>query len=241
MRRIPSILVFSLIALGVTSCLVPEKRGVPVSRPTVSAPFVSPKPATGEKRIAVVEFINRSEFGDEEFAGKARDTFEAELASTNHFILVERSRLNLVMKEQAFSQSGLVDDQTMSRLGKLVAAKYICMGTIEALRGEERKEERFRSKLSSILGVDRSNDFLGLTKGSDPYQTAWDLLVTVGIRVIDVEKGTILFNRSLRGEAQNVRLRQSTTGPVYDSTAAFEILKPVMEEVARQMVLSFPD
>jgi curli biogenesis system outer membrane secretion channel CsgG len=229
-----------MIAPWAPSCPAAEKAGIPFSVPPASGAPVS-GPAAGERRIAVTEFVNRCEFGNGEFAEKARDAFEAELASTNRFTLVERSRLNLIMKEQAFSQSGLVDEQTMSRLGKLAAARYICTGAIESLRGQERQDERLRSKVLSIFGIDRSSDVFGLTKGSDPYQTAWDLMVTVAIRVIDVEKGTIVFNRSLRGEAQNVRLRQSTTGPVYDSAAAFEILKPVMEEVARQMVLSFPD
>jgi len=189
----------------------------------------------------VTDFANRSDFGDTEFAEKARDAFEAELTSTNRFTLVERSRLNLIMKEQAFSQSGLVDEQTMSRLGKLVSANYICTGAIESMRAEERKDERFRQKALSILGISKSSDFLGLSKGSDPYETAWDLSFMITIRVIDVEKGTIVFNRSLKAEAQDIRLRKSTTGPVYKSSAAFEILKPVMEEVARQMVLFIPE
>ena len=236
-----SVFICFLIALSLTSCRAPEKAGIPVARPSGSVPSVSIRPPAGEKRIAVTEFANRSDFGDVEFAEKARDAFEAELTSTNRFTLVERSRLSLVMKEQMFAQSGLVDEQTMSRLGKLVSANYICTGAIESIRAEERRDERLKQKALSIFGINKRNDFLGLSKGSDPYDTAWDLSFMIVIRVIDVEKGTIVLNRFLKAEAQDVRLRKSTTGPVYKSSAAFDILKPVMEEVARQMVFSIPE
>ena len=225
-----SLLLSLLIALWAPLCPAAEKAGIPISE----------QPAGG-KRIAVTEFVNRTDFGDAEFAEKARDAFESELASMNRFTLVERSRLNLIMKEQAFSQSGLVDEQTMSRLGKLASANYICTGTIEGLSAEERGSEKLRQKALSIFGIDRSTDFFGLTKGSDPYQTAWDLSLTICIRIIDVEKGTLVCNRTVKAAVSNVRLRKSTTGPVYDPVAAFDILKPVMEEVARQVVRFFPD
>jgi curli biogenesis system outer membrane secretion channel CsgG len=200
---------------------------------------ISEQPAGG-KRIAVTEFVNRTDFGDTEFAEKARDAFESELASTNRFTIVERSRLNLIMKEQAFSQSGLVDEQTMSRLGKLASANYICTGAIEGMSAEERGSEKLRQKALSIFGINRSNDFFGLTKGNDPYQTAWDLSLTIRIRIIDVEKGTLALNRTMKVETPNIRLRKSTKGPVYDTVAAFDILKPVMEEVASQVARFFP-
>jgi curli biogenesis system outer membrane secretion channel CsgG len=230
MRGKMSLLLSLLIALWAPLCPAEEKAVIPIS-----------EQPSGGKRIAVTEFVNRTDFGDAEFAEKARDAFESELASTNRFTLVERSRLNLIMKEQAFSQSGLVDEQTIGRLGRLVSANYICTGAIEGMSAAEKGNEKLRQKALSILGIDRSTDFFGLARGSDPYQTAWDLSLTIAIRVIDVEKGTIVFNRALKAEAPNIRLRQSTTGPVYDPAAAFDILKPVMEEVARQVVRFFPD
>jgi len=225
-----SLLLPLLIALWAPWSPAAERTGLPLSD----------RPA-GERRIAVIEFTNKTDFGDTEFAEKARDAFESELASMNRFTVVERSRLNLIMKEQAFAQSGLVDEQTMSRLGKLASANYICTGTIEGVSAEERGSEKLRQKALSIFGIDRSTDFLGLTKGSDPYQTAWDLNVTICIRIIDVEKGTLALNRTVKAAVSNVRLRKSYTGPVYDNAAAFDILKPVMEEVARQVARSFPD
>ena len=225
-----SLLLPLLIALWVPWSPAAERSCLPLSK----------RPAGG-KRIAVIEFTNKTNFGDTGFAEKARDAFESELASINRFTLVERSRLNLIMKEQAFAQSGLVDEQTMSQLGRLVSANYICTGTIEGLSAEEKGSEKLRQKALTLFGISRSNDFFGLTKGSDPYQTAWDLSLTICIRIIDVEKGTLALNRTVKAEVSNVRLRKSTTGPVYDSAASFDILKPVMEEVARQVVRFFPD
>ena len=46
------------------------------------------------------------------------------------FNIVERSRLDEVLKEQKLSQSAIVDPETAARIGKIVAAESILMGSI---------------------------------------------------------------------------------------------------------------
>lgn len=188
--------------------------------------------------IAIVEFQNKTDFGQTDFAEKARDIFESSLSETNKFVLVERKKIEMVFEEHKLGLSGLMDDKTLSRLGKLVAANLICIGSIDSMTYSADKIDRMKKKVFSVLGIESSNDWLGL-KSPDDYCSSWNLSFTVTIKIIDVEKGVIVFAKSMPGQATGIRLRQTTSAPVYDASVASNILKPVMDEIAKQVACSF--
>jgi len=63
------------------------------------------------------------------------------LSKTNKFNVVERSRMDDVLKEQEFSKSGYISEKTAVKMGQLIGADYFVMGRIEQLKAEYKMEK----------------------------------------------------------------------------------------------------
>lgn len=55
----------------------------------------------------------------------------------SRFNLIERSRLDAVLKEQGLALTGLVNSQEQVKLGKLLGANYILLASLSSLRSQE--------------------------------------------------------------------------------------------------------
>ena len=68
---------------------------------------------TGPKRrIGVVEFENKTAYGQGRLGGAASDILITELVKSGKFIVVERDKMNKIMEEQKLQAQGTVDSQT---------------------------------------------------------------------------------------------------------------------------------
>ena len=78
-------------------------------------------------RIAVLDLkpdgIQASE------ARKISELIRTEIINTGKYIVIERSRIDLLLKEQGFTQIGFTDESSAVKLGKLLAAQKILIGT----------------------------------------------------------------------------------------------------------------
>ena len=117
----------SLLAL----LLVPALAGAQDSRPG----------------IAVMPFTDGGSYGQE------KEDFEAltvgvqqmlitEFSANTQLRVVERSYLRQILEEQDLGASGRVDEQTASRIGKLVGARYMVLGSFVDFYGEMRFDAR---------------------------------------------------------------------------------------------------
>jgi curli biogenesis system outer membrane secretion channel CsgG len=61
------------------------------------------------------------------------DKFTTELAKNGRFSVVERSRLNEILKEHELTTTGLISESNAVKLGKLVQAPFIVLGTINQM------------------------------------------------------------------------------------------------------------
>jgi hypothetical protein len=52
------------------------------------------------------------------------------MLQTNHFVPVERTRIDAVLKEQEFGASGIVDPSTAAKLGKVLGADAVMLVTV---------------------------------------------------------------------------------------------------------------
>jgi TolB-like protein len=97
--------------------------------------------------IAVFPFQNGGSIGQE------REDFDAlqygiqgmlisELAANPSARIVEREALQRLLDEQNLAASGRVDPQTAARLGKLVGARYVVLGTFIDFYGDFRLDAR---------------------------------------------------------------------------------------------------
>jgi len=63
------------------------------------------------------------------------------LTKTNKFDVVERGRMEDVLKEQEFTKSGYISEKTAVKMGQLIGADYFVMGKIEQLKAEYTMEK----------------------------------------------------------------------------------------------------
>lgn len=61
------------------------------------------------------------------------DIIRAEIVDTSKFIIVERSQINRILKEQEFQQTGCTDTACAVQLGKLLSTKKILIGEALAI------------------------------------------------------------------------------------------------------------
>lgn len=77
--------------------------------------------------LAVLPF--EQEEGAAAFAN-FQDSLIHELTRRNRFQMVERSRIDMILREQALSRTSLFDRQTASRLGRMASARAVITGSI---------------------------------------------------------------------------------------------------------------
>ena len=138
------------------------------------------------KTLAVLEFENKAKgnAGSWEIGEGMAEMLTTELFNSNRFILVERSALKEILKEQELGQTGLVGSETAVRVGSLAGAQLLIKGVVSEF--EYRKEGQ-----GFGLGLERFN--LGL-KTSNAH-------VGVDVRVIDAATGQIIASEYAKAKA----------------------------------------
>jgi len=138
-----------------------------------------PKGMVGlKRRIGVVDFQNKTAYGQNRLGNSASDILITELAKSGKFIVVERDKLDKVMAEQKFAMSGAVDPATAAKVGKILGLNAIVTGSI------------------SQFGSDTEGSEYLLTQSKSQV-----VKCTVDVRVVDAETGQILYADSGSGQA----------------------------------------
>jgi len=94
--------------------------------------------AQGKIRIAIWDFENHAEqswWFWNDLGPAARNhidtAFSENEALSNKFSVIEREKLDMVLKEQGLGTSGALDQQTAAQVGKVLGIKYIITGGID--------------------------------------------------------------------------------------------------------------
>jgi hypothetical protein len=83
-------------------------------------------------RIAILEFK-----GDGIPKGTANNVSEllrVEMVKTNKYIIIERTRMDAILKEQGFQQTGCTDETCAVKIGKILSANKIMIGNVMKLQ-----------------------------------------------------------------------------------------------------------
>lgn len=166
------------LAAGSSGCLPWQKtktKEAVTATPTEKAKsrHLGPK-----RRIGVVEFENKSAYGQGRLGGGATDILVGELAKTGRFIVVERAKLDKVLEEQKLGAGGLIDEATVARTGKILGLSAIVTGSV------------------SNFGVNTvGSDFILMQRKRQVAS------VTVDIRAVDTETAQVLLADQGKGEA----------------------------------------
>ncbi len=188
----------SLVVILISLCIVPA--------------IVNASP---QKDIAVLPFKNVSGNPGCKIEYAVTEMLITELAKNKNFRIVERQRMEDILKESKFQMSGLSDTNNAIKFGKLTGAKYLIAGNITLCSSEESQSSfivDFGKKKASVELVVRIIDLeTGIATGgaegkgnSDRSSTSFapssiglpnifDSSKSVGTGTTKAEKGDLLI------------------------------------------------
>jgi curli biogenesis system outer membrane secretion channel CsgG len=213
MPRTVAPLVLGVVLLGACAPMSSVKRESPMTATKteqVKTNMTGPK-----RRIGVVEFADKSAYGQKRLGTAASDILITELAKTGKFVVVERDKLDKILDEQKLQTSGAIDPRTVANVGKILGLNAIVTGAVS--------EFGVKTEGSEYLIVQSKR------------QTAE---VTVDIRVTDVETGQVLYADSGKGSTKSSKgsfLGLGTRGG-YDETLEGKALRAAIVQFTDNIV-----
>jgi hypothetical protein len=95
--------------------------------------FAQPLSAQEKKpKVAVFDPVGAAKSNDEEVSIVVREMVSAAIVNTGKYNIVERSLIDHVLKEQEFSNSGIVDESQVSAIGKLAGANKVVLSVLSS-------------------------------------------------------------------------------------------------------------
>lgn len=168
--------------------------------------------AADKPRIAVLEFENKA---DNQYwwrggASAIQDVFVTELVKSGKFSVIDRERLDALMREKNLSLSGSVDPATAVRAGKLLGVEYFLVGSITEYGADEAGGSGF-----------------GVSVKRKKFTAA------ANARIINTETGEILWADEARAEEKSGKVRVFGVGGGVDDQRMFDkVMKPVVQQLA---------
>mgnify|MGYP001333885078 CR=1 FL=1 len=97
--------------------------------PTPQAPIQTPRPIPENKiKVAVLDF--ESIQAPPDLGRGVAEILRTELIELGTYTMIERGKVEEILKEQAFQLTGAVDSKTAAKIGELVGAKFVITGSI---------------------------------------------------------------------------------------------------------------
>jgi len=156
------------------------------------------------KRIAVLPFSGRG-------ARNLSADIEALLVKIRvkdkpYFSVVERSAMEKILREQAFHLSGAVDQKTAVKIGRLVGAEGVILGTVTLSTTEDKRYSERRSKCVS-RDKDKKCKKWREYSVSCTQRDAWFSFIP---KVVSVTTGEIVASETLTGHTSDKGCRGSS-------------------------------
>jgi curli biogenesis system outer membrane secretion channel CsgG len=207
MKKSSVIFLACLLVSGCASTVV-------VSKPAVT----SYHPSGPKKRVAVAEFENLTPYGQRRLGAGISDILATELSQTGAFILLERERLDAVMKEQGLGMSGVISEKTAPQVGQLIGANAIVTGAV------------------TQFGVRTEAQDLILTASKKQVASC-----VVDVRLVDVSTGQVLWAGSGRGTAlrKYTNILGSGAAGSYDEMLESDAFRSAAADVIQNLLNGF--
>jgi hypothetical protein len=136
---------------------------------------------------------------------------------TDVYVVVERSQIDRILKEQRFGLSGAIDESTAAKVGKLLGLDVILIGEVDYDRKDEYPE-------TTTIGLD------GKTKKVNCHQRT--VTAQASLKIIDVETAIIVGT-----ETSRVPMSDKKCGDEKSSIASEELLlNTSLQLIARNLV-----
>jgi curli biogenesis system outer membrane secretion channel CsgG len=135
-----------------------------------------------------------------------RSIFENLLGNIDGITIVERQRVDTLLVESEFGAlSGLVDSEKAVKLGKMLGANLIVMGTITDIRDEIRRFEGY--------GIKNEN---------------MNVICQIRVRLLDIESGKVQFSKIVKGSKTYTK---SSFGGTASSDRNFAAIEAALEQL----------
>ncbi len=100
------------------------------------------KPETPTIAVLDFEAIPAGDKDQLSVAATLTETMATELLATKAFRIIERRHIAKVMKELALGQTGAVDEQNAAKVGQLLGAKFLLVGSVSRVAGKQLVQAR---------------------------------------------------------------------------------------------------
>lgn len=184
-------------------------------------------PAAGQSerpRIAVIEFDADADqqwyrWWQSGGAGAVQEQLVTELVKSRKFRVIEREKLDALLREKNLALSGALDPSTAVRAGKLLGVDYLMTGAITEY-GTSTANVNTRS-VGRVPGV---------RVGRKKFACA------INARIIDTETGEILWADDVREETKSAKVNVGGFGGGADDNAMFDrVVKPAVQQLVESV------
>ncbi len=130
-------------------------------------------------KVAVLDFdLKGRGFETEDMGGIVAEWFITALVKEGRFDVIERGLLRKIMKEHALGMSGIVDEDTATRLGKILGVKVIISGSVLKL-------ENILEINARIIDVETASIIAAENVKSTAAAQLQDLVVLMASKIIN--------------------------------------------------------
>jgi len=189
------------------------------------------------KRLAIIYFENSS--GDasmDKLKKGLADMLITDLSNVNMLNIVERDKLEAILKEQKLSNSKEFDPATAARVGKLLGAQVILTGGYFEMMGSLRIDARFidveTGKILKADGVDgQTSSFFRIQK-----QLSWKIIKNMDTKLTDEEKKELMSKERSKSLSLVDLESYSKALDLYDQGKLGDAKK-----IAEKLISKYPD
>ena len=177
------------------------------------------KPLKLKKRLAVLDFEVKAKGAPRDAGSGLSEMLITALVESERFTVVERTRLDEILREQRLGITGAVNPKTAAQIGKLIGAQLLIKGVITEFEESKQKLGGGGISLGGVaVGVEQVRGY-----------------VAMDIRGFDTLTGTILFSHRVEGEVK----RTGVGGVVFKGGMAIggaDFKKTALGEACRKAV-----
>jgi tetratricopeptide (TPR) repeat protein len=192
------------------------------------------------KAVAVLPFNGRE---GKEFAAEIEGVLVSiGIDDKRYFTLVDRAALDKTISEMQLSQSGMVDQKTAAKIGKLVGAQGIYTGIVTQ---NNHDDSRYYEKRSTCVQYETMRDKDGRTsQGACINWRYYNVNCTkrvanfaVSPKLVEVSTGKILYSRNLSSTMQSTGC--DDTKPVQSELVLLEKAKDAVKKEFRKDIAPY--
>ena len=199
--------------------------------PKVSTSVLMPSGADGISSLRNVAVIPFSGSYGTQLAPSAENVLvTAEVRGVRYFNVADRQNLNRVISEQKLQVSGVTDENTAVRLGKLVGVQGIFTGTADMTSDRSNYTES-RTKCSSTNSKGKCTSYYDYNVMCMKKK----VLVTFIPKLIDVSTAQVVYSEKITGTAEDRRCQDSGSPLISDADLIKSAENSAMSEFRRQV------